>query len=714
MRGRTIWTVSSAILVIMWALASHPAEALETRSEEPIPFAGRGLLIEEFYPCAVCGDEYFALLNSGASAVPLEGWMLTDGEGSLLFTNCSPVVPSGRVVVVSENGSSFLAAFGSPADVRVPGWEETLEVSVIGGFRLADAGDSLTLIAPDGSAMDTVMYGETSDEPESWVGDPIPGIRRGEVVKRTAVEGRPIDTDSAADWEPFREYRYGYTCHMKITSEVGPGDLMAFVSPDCSLSVVLSEIESSSISIRACAYEISSGPFCSALVNASARGVEVRILVEGSPVGGMSDSQIKCLSVLAREGVQVLIVRGSLDMDVVRHIGILHSKYIVVDDSRIVIMSENFVEDGLPADELCGNRGWGICVTDRHLSSYLASVFDEDSRLDRPDVLDWRVSPLYNPHADLSQTKLAHSFQGQMTPLVSSTSAQLELLVSPDVNIAGPFLGDMISGSDEVFAQVFQADLWWQTRWSSDSIVSPIVDSLGCVLASGGSIRLLLDPTWYNMDRNGELIGFLDDMECTTAECAQFCLMPAGGPVTSLHNKGLVLDGLRTVVSSNNWVCASFSRNRELAAVVTSAEIAGYFTEVFEVDWYPDIIAPVADPGPDLVLRLGEEALLDGSASFDDRAISNMSWDIDGDGWADSYGITCPFSARTPGDYMITLTVIDSWGNSAIASVNICVVGDENASAERPAQASSALLWTLPVISASAYVLIRLLRSRKD
>jgi len=300
-----------------------------------------------------------------------------------------------------------------------------------------------------------------------------------------------------------------------------------------------------------------------------------------------------------------------------------------------------------------------------------------------------------------------------MTPLISSKSAQLELLVSPDMNIACPFLEDLISGSREVLAQVFQADLWWQTRWSSVPIVSPIVDSLGRVLASGGSIRLLLDPTWYNLDRNGELVEFMAGITCATAENVELRLMPIGGPVTSLHNKGLVLDGMRTVVSSNNWVCSSFSRNRELAALLTSAEIARYFTEAFDADWYPDVVAPVANPGPDVMLRPGEEALLDGSASFDDRAISNMSWDIDGDGWADSYGITCSFSARTPGEYLITLTVMDSWGNSAAACINVYVVDDGNATADRPSRASSALLWSLPLISASAYVLTRLLRSRK-
>jgi phosphatidylserine/phosphatidylglycerophosphate/cardiolipin synthase-like enzyme len=54
---------------------------------------------------------------------------------------------------------------------------------------------------------------------------------------------------------------------------------------------------------------------------------------------------------------------------------------------------------------------------------------------------------------------------------------------------------------------------------------------------------------------------------------------------THLHNKGLIVDRQKVVVSSTNWSENSITRARESGVLIESAEIAGYFAEVFDFDW---------------------------------------------------------------------------------------------------------------------------------
>ncbi|MGZ3693693.1 MAG: phospholipase D-like domain-containing protein, partial [Bdellovibrionota bacterium] len=55
--------------------------------------------------------------------------------------------------------------------------------------------------------------------------------------------------------------------------------------------------------------------------------------------------------------------------------------------------------------------------------------------------------------------------------------------------------------------------------------------------------------------------------------------------VDYIHNKGLLVDGNKTLISSINWDENSVLNNREAAVVITSAPVAQYFAGLFSRDW---------------------------------------------------------------------------------------------------------------------------------
>jgi len=274
----------------------------------------------------------------------------------------------------------------------------------------------------------------------------------------------------------------------------------------------------------------------------------------------------------------------------------------------------------------------------------------------------------------------------------------------PDASPEAPFLQPLISGSHEVSFEQFQADLEWTTRWSEGPVVSPIVDAVGQVLRSGGAARGMLDGSWYNLAGNTEVAEYLSAEALAAGVDPSFGFMPEGTPVSTLHNKGLVLDDA-CVVSSNNWVYASFARNRELAVEVRSAGAKSYFMDAYELDRVPDTCAPVADAGEDVVADVPGVVMLDASGSWDDRAIADISWDFEGDGHADAEGPRAEFAVSAPGTYEVWVWVTDAWGNSATDSVNVSVglaVGADGASGD----VGFRVPWPLPAAVAALAVVI--------
>ena len=662
----------------------------------------------EFYPAGVADDEYVVLRSLIDDAIDLRGWSICDGEGVLAFKEPSPLA-ARESVVISFNSSSYFLAFGRYPDYSVGDSEGCDDIDVLGSFRLADYGDSITLVDADGCEVDYVPYGNVVPEDGSWHGAALSCPRKGEVLRR--MPNCP-DTDSASDWHSFREYRYGYTEHRPVSCNIEPGCLTGFVSPDCSLDVVLDRLTSADESIRLCTYELESTSVFEALSNALHNGVEVRVFVEGNPVGGMSSRQTAVLSALTAAGADVIIGAGNLREGTVKHVAAFHSKYIVIDDDELVILSENFVPDGLPTNEIFANRGWGVAIRCPELARYMGEVFDDDSRPTRPDTADWADDERFNESLSVPPERAGSAAPGMLEPLISSASAEVHLIVSPDCSVQEPFLCGLIDGATEVLVQQFHADMVWELPEPDGESLSPLLNSLLERLRNGASCRMLLDSSWYNIDGNGKVVDTLTAVSATESLNGTFRLISERSPITVMHNKGMVVDGAVSLVSSNNWVCPSFARNRELAAVVRSVEVARYFTNAFDMDWHPDISPPTLMHHGDVIVARGEWVRLSSECFRDDRIVAKCMWDIGCDGWVESRSMEISFLADLPGIVTIGLTVADAWGNEADTIISVRIVASPTAIPPPPSPHTHIGLAVPPILAVIAYFAVRRKRGR--
>ena len=53
----------------------------------------------------------------------------------------------------------------------------------------------------------------------------------------------------------------------------------------------------------------------------------------------------------------------------------------------------------------------------------------------------------------------------------------------------------------------------------------------------------------------------------------------------NVHNKGVIADGQRVLVSSQNWSTDGTLYNRDAGVIIDSPDAAAYFQQIFQHDW---------------------------------------------------------------------------------------------------------------------------------
>jgi phosphatidylserine/phosphatidylglycerophosphate/cardiolipin synthase-like enzyme len=112
----------------------------------------------------------------------------------------------------------------------------------------------------------------------------------------------------------------------------------------------------------------------------------------------------------------------------------------------------------------------------------------------------------------------------------------------------------------------------------------------------GVHVRVLLDSYWYNTEDekdNDEMAALISRIGTTEqipleGRCADL----SASNLEKIHNKGVIVDGQRVLVSSINWNSNSPNFNREAGVIIDHTGVARYFLTVFEDDWKGTVTSP--------------------------------------------------------------------------------------------------------------------------
>ncbi|MCM0606762.1 MAG: hypothetical protein KA715_11800 [Xanthomonadaceae bacterium] len=374
------------------------------------------------------------------------------------------------------------------------------------------------------------------------------------------------------------------------------------VSPDNSRDFVIDVINSTRKELLINIYEFKHPAIRDAVINLinKNKSITVQILVEGQPYStpGQTHSPMRPETRDALKAIQAAMDKSGNPKSTVfimyakdetkRRFVYDHAKYMVVDLARVYVSSENFSPSTMPKAESIGNRGWHVFIEDKALVKNIISMFKEDSNPKEADIVDLRTENFPPTPGTATPPKADRPRDQESFPRGKGTAVADDVITSPGSDKGLVELIESANHSVDIeFASL-------PSSWKVDGkfVNNPVFQALLDVAKKKVKVRLLLndDEAW----------GPLPVLRRQNLRAACFAQRIASGyklpltakivdvnkvGITYIHNKGMIIDNERVLVSSINGTKNSMKNNRELGIVLDSPDAADYYGEVFDYDW---------------------------------------------------------------------------------------------------------------------------------
>jgi cardiolipin synthase A/B len=544
--------------------------------------------------------------------------------------------PTARIapladVWVAHRGDAFKEVFGFAPDFEtvdtlpdVPDLEHDA-----GWINMPAKHGTVALLDAFGNVVDFVAY-DRNKEPK-WRPEELPdrywkgqAVRlhnstaygwTGQILARDRDEqGRLLkDTDTAKDWDSgFSHKQLGMEPAHRVEL---PGQshfrsrplknvrakVFATSAPDNNYQTLIDAFNDAKKEIRISVYQLTSPQITDALIKRVQQGVQVTLWLEGSPVAGIPDQERYLVDRLAKAGAQVYFLVSDSKRKVKPRYRFDHSKYVLIDDDKVIIGTENYGRTGVPVHPSHGNRGWMVHVQSKALYDQLDAVWRHDFRPGYRDVvhIDDDPNDKYGlPYRDAAFTPDTGTIQRgsygpPVEPRLVDEPMDLELVLSPDtsLNENSAIIGMINRAKHTLYVQQNSVRRRWGNK--GDSVETTPTLPLQAVVAAarrGVKVRVLLDGTWYNItddDRdNDDTARYLNELaRAEGLDVSAKVINLKSTNLEKIHAKGVIVDDREVFVGSINWSENSFKGNREVGVVISNKKVTGYYADLFRRDW---------------------------------------------------------------------------------------------------------------------------------
>lgn len=337
------------------------------------------LIVEIFYNThPKIHNEFITLYNPSTEDVDISSWYITKnpvknktGQTKIIFPNPT-IIKSKTHLYITENASAYTWEVGEKPDYEynVNSRFDVPQMFSKKNFTLGKSGEVVALKDSYNHTIDVVVYGKCNYNDIGWVGSPIPISRNGVLMKRNVDEnGTYIDTNSSSDWLNKRLYGVGQSNFPYVNISFF-GEIKTFVSPDCSFKIIIDELRNAKESIYLNIYEFTNPYLCDELINAILRNVSVNILLEGCPVGGITDEEKFIINRIKNYGGNIRFMVNDVNKNIYKRYVFNHAKYVIIDNKTLIVESCNWARTGVPVNPKYGNREWGIVIKNEIVANF--------------------------------------------------------------------------------------------------------------------------------------------------------------------------------------------------------------------------------------------------------------------------------------------------------------------------------------------------------
>ncbi len=316
----------------------------------------------------------------------------------------------------------------------------------------------------------------------------------------------------------------------------------AFDTREDGLATVLATIEGANHRLTVVSYLLTHGTVAGALARAAERGVDVSLVLEPAPIGGLPDREAALVEQLQAAGVDVGWSQGPWSPR-----GVQHAKVLVADGHVLVVLTENLTHAGLP-DDGRGNLGLGLGIANRTLAREVETLFGASGPSTPWHPVGWTP------------------FSGQVSVITSPENAWSQAGVIGLVRqTTGPIRGLSLTASPV-------------TGGTSNPLLDALIEA-----SARAPVQVLLNGVGHEDrvdDANRPALAYLvahpdrGDLEARLST-------PSQGRV---HGKALIGPGW-AMVGSSNWGSGGLVVNREVNLLVVDDGISAHLAGVFDEAW---------------------------------------------------------------------------------------------------------------------------------
>jgi cardiolipin synthase A/B len=566
-------------------------------------------------------DEAIAIRNIGIQSVDIGGWRLSDGNNSESAIPPGILIQPQELVWITSDANAFQREFGFQPDVTLADWP---------GF--ANDGDEVLLLDQEGQLIDAVVYGDGDTSISGWAGSAVQPYtvynifgKEGQILfrKPNHTTGLPFpDSNSALDWAQEKQDVYqgkrvrypGWDLEEFFfpIQDKQPASLTIAIAPDNAFETVVEAINSAQNTLQITTLTFENLAIAQALENAALRGVSVKILLEGSPVGGITNQEKRICQKIEAAGGQCWFMISDQENRIRDRYQYLHAKYMIIDGHRALVSSENLSPNSMPDDDkrdgTWGRRGVVLITDAPQTVERLQKIFTRDlDPLHHHDLFRWQADhPKYGaPPAGFIPIRNSGGVTYTVRfpqPVTFTNVETFELQQAPEnlLRYEDGILGliDQAKAGDTLLIQQLQERPYWGTI-TSNRVEDPNVRLEYFIAAArrGAVVRILLD-SYYDQSENPvsntatcNLLNELAREEKLYLECR------LGNPTgLGIHNKMILaqIEGQGYIqVGSWNGTELAAKGNREIALLAQSNDAFNYLAYLFETDWPHDIFLPV-------------------------------------------------------------------------------------------------------------------------
>lgn len=618
MGKRMFWLAATAVLPLL-VLAMGVVQPLRTASGAPVVIDG--VLVDGIVSGE--GDEAIQLRNVSDSVVDVGDWAVSDGETTAVLPQ-GTTLAADEAIWLARSGDAFRRSFGFWPDFELTDSSATVP-NLAGSWPLLNNdGDQVWL--QDGSVIvDCVAFiadygGECGSE---WSGELLQpyssgGLfgREGQILyrKRDQSSGMPVaDTNAVTDWAQARDdvingrkVRYpGWEpdTFFQTVQVTETAVLTVAVAPDNAYHAITNQIDGARSTIQIETLTFENVAIAERLVAAANRGVAVTVLLEGAPSGGLADQEkYICQQLEAAGGACWFMIRDDA-ADIQDRYRFLHAKFMIVDEARVLVSSENLSPRSLPnddkADGTWGRRGVMLITDAPGVVSHFQTIFATDF-----DVAN---------HVDLFRWQANHDVYGapppHFVPVLETGGVTYTVRYPQPISVQGAFAFEVVqapenslrdqdgllglvqqagAGDTILVQQLAERPFWGPSTSNAADDPNPRLEAYIDAARRGADVRLLLDSFFNDggPTSNEATCSYVNKI-AAVEDLLLACRLgnPSG---LGIHNKMVLarVNGRGVVhVGSLNGTEQSSKGNREVALQVQSDGAYAYLAQMFALDW---------------------------------------------------------------------------------------------------------------------------------